>query len=308
MTAEILMKSSSRSGRFKKKLVSEAELLREAPVILEQVAPFHELYASGALTAAEFAAAYVILYLAHRYPGTWPGARRASPRIAGTSWRRLPFRFEPNVARRLAEVETLPEIFAGFALRSTPLAVNRALLQWLAGNYKLELMFRIPSPAEVLRQQRDGRRCVTVLVDSRIARYVLAERDALSFTMHDLIHADHFYFDIACYEGQLGFYGLVDRTFDYFDLSRPEFAAEFEYVIADMNAYAIHLLKCLKSAMIHYFNEAYFNDWLAGLQAPRSLYLLNSPAYSAIPMDEEILHWLTAFKSTGCNVASSEPY
>jgi hypothetical protein len=184
------------------------------------------------------------------------------------------------------------EIFANYALKSTPFAVNRAILEWSYGNYGLELMNRIPMPIEVLNQQKRGRRCVTTIVDHRISKYILGERDALSFTMHDLIHADHFYHNNECYQGQLGVYGLLASSIDYFDLSNDKFAAEFEYIIADMNAYAIHLLKCLKSAMVHYFSIDYFNSWCSLISAPAELYTLNSADYVPAEMDAVILRWL----------------
>ncbi len=291
------MKSSSRAGRFKKKLVSDAALRLEGPRILERLAPLEKLYALGNLSAPDFTAAYVITYLSHRFPTTWPGATRELQRVPGIPWRELPFSFEEKVERRLKGLETLPEILANFALRSTPLAVNRALLNWHQGRYPLELMFRIPRPQEVLRQQTQGRRCVTAITDARVSSYILGERDALSFTMHDLIHADHFYFDNHCYEGQLGFYGLMERTLGYFDLSHEKFAAEFEYVISDMNAYAIHLLKCLKSAMVFYFGDEYFQRWTTNLRPPEALFVLNTPSYAPQTMDAEILDWLSTFRS-----------
>ena len=297
--AEILPnKSSSRAGRFKKKLVTELELLSEGPVMLAKVAPFHELFVSKKITQAEFTACYIILYLSHRFPGQWLGSLKEIRKTPGVPWRSLPFQFEPNILKRLEGIETVQEIFASFALKSTPLTVNRAILEWSDGKYGLEMMFRIPWPSEVLEQQKMGRRCVTALVDSRISKYILGERDALSFTMHDLIHADHFYFHNECYEGQLGFYGLLAETLGYFDLSNEKFAAEFEYLIADMNAYAVHLMKCLKSAMIHYFSEEYYVGWLAPLDAPVACRLLNTSEYVPEEMDKDILAWLSRYRKS----------
>ena len=296
MTSILPIKSSSRAGRFKKKLVIENLLPLEAREILPKLAPFHELFSSSQISQSDFTAAYLLTYLSHRFPGTWLGARKEHKSIEGIRWRDLPFTFEKNIQRRLQDCETLGEIFSGFALKSTPLAVNRAILEWSRGNYQLELMFRIPSAREVLDQQKMGRRCVTTLMDQRIAKYVLGERDSLSFTMHDLIHADHFYFSNSSYQGQLGFYGLLDETFSYFDLTLEKFAAEFEYLIADMNAYAIHLLKCLKSAMVHYFSEDYFKGWIQNLDAPSSLSFLNTEAYRPEVMDQEILDWLDRYR------------
>ena len=292
MTEDSPTKSSSRAGRFKKKLVTLDALTLEAPVMLAKVAPLQNL-----LSGADFVAAYIIMYLAHRYPGNWLGSKKDTKKLPGIPWRELPFTFEPNIQKRLENIHSLNEIFANFALKSTPETVNRAVLEWNAGKYGLELMFRIPSPSEVLNQQKLGRRCVTAIVDKRMGSYILGERDALSFIMHDLIHADHFYYHNECFVGQLGFYGLLDKTISYFDLTNEKFASEFEYLIADMNAYPIHLLKCLKSAMVHYFNEAYYLEWLKPLNAPRGMFLLNSPDYTGA-MDAEILSWLDQFRQS----------
>lgn len=291
------IKSSSRAGRFKKKLVSETDLLKEAPIIQAKLAPFRDLFSSSQITQADFTACYIITFLSYRFPGTWPGAKKSSGVVPGVNWRELPFVFETNVQERLKDISSLQEIFANFALKSTPLSVNRAILEWSYGHYKLEQMFRIPGPREVLNQQKMGRRCVTTLLDERISKFILNERDALSFTMHDLIHADHFYHNNISYHGQLGFYGLLDKTFEYFDLTHEAFAAEFEYLIADMNAYPVHLLKCLKSAMVHYFDEDYYLGWLLSLNAPAPMFALNSSDY--LPeMDGEILNWLGSFRQS----------
>ena len=291
MSINLPIKSSSRAGRFKKKLVSESELHAEAPFIQAKVTPFQNL-----LSGSHFVAAYILTYLSHRYPGNWLGSKKNSLKVPGVAWRDLPFKFEPNILKRLEGIETLNEIFANFALKSTPEPVNRAVLEWSAGRYGLELMFRIPYPSEVLQQQKMGRRCVTAIVDQRLSTYILGERDALSFIMHDLIHADHFYYHQEVYLGQLGFYGLLDKTFSYFDLSNEEFAREFEYLIADMNAYAVHLLKCFKSAMIHYFSEDYFRGWAQDLNPPIALYALNTPDYVPVEMDPQLLAWLDQFR------------
>lgn len=297
MTSERPIKSSSRAGRFKKKLVTAEELVREAPELLPRLASLHELHVCGKLSGAEFTACYILQFLAHRFPGTWLGSQLGDQRISGTFWRDLPLTFEPNITRRLSSTQSVLEIIANFSLRSTPRPVNRAVVEWHSGRYALDLMFRIPTPAEVLAQQKQGRRCVTTLIDDRIGRYVLGERDALSFTMHDLIHADHFYHHNACFIGQLGFYGLLAETLPYFEQTNEGFAAEFDYLISDMNAYPIHLLKCLKSAMIHYFDEEYFLGWIQNLSAPEALKLLNTNAYAPERMDSEILGWLERFRS-----------
>lgn len=277
MSTNLPIKSSSRAGRFKKKLVPEAFLEKEAPVIQEKMQWIIEKFHQNSLSAAEFTAIYILTVLSHRYPGTWLGSKR-SEKLTETHNLNFPLSelkldLEPNILKRLANFTTVGDLFQYFAFKSTPLTVNRSILNWSPGHYGLVLMFRIPRPNEVLMQQKQGRRCVTVILEQEKARkFILGERDALGFTMHDLIHADHFYHNNQCYQGQLGFYGFLDHcmTQNHFDehLKSPAFEAEFEYLIADMNAYAVHLLKCLKSALTHYHDqgEDFFDQWILKLK------------------------------------------
>lgn len=294
MSTNLPTKSSSRAGRFKKKLVPEVFLEKEAPVIQDRMAPFLGAFHDGSITAAEFCAIYILTVLSYRYPGTWLGAKTAE---AVTLTHKLSYpvdrlktHWEPNIQRRLEGITDLGDIFRLFAFKSTPLTVNRSILNWSNGSYGLELMFRIPSPAEVLNQQKQGRRCVTVVLDAnRASKFILGERDALGFTMHDLIHADHFYHNNQCYQGQLGFYGFLDFCMSqkHFEelLKNSKFESEFEYLIADMNAYAIHLMKCFKSALLHYHPqpESFYQNWLDKLvlkeEEKRVLNVLNTEDY-----------------------------
>jgi hypothetical protein len=311
MSTNLPTKSSSRSGRFKKKLVSEAVLEFEAPVIENQMAPILDSFNQGHYTSAEFTAHYIITVLAHRFPGTWLGSRRSIPlsntHQLTTCLSEINQYWEPNIKKRLSSYKTLGDIFNNFSFQSTPLSVNRTMVEWSNGLYRLELMFRIPRPAEVLDQQKSGRRCVTVILEKEKAgKLILGERDALGFTLHDLIHADHFYHDNQCYEGQLGFYGFLNDCLHkgHFEslLTNSSFESEFEYLISDMNAYAIHLLKCLKSAITHYHQdgENFLNQWLLKLdlntEEASAFMKLNSPHFN--PQDDKsLLTFLSKFKS-----------
>lgn len=309
MSPNLPIKSSSRAGRFKKKLVSEEFLVLEAPVIEANMAPFLDLFHQKKITDEEFTTLYIITVLSHRFPGTWLGSLR--PQNLSTHAMTYPLselkkKWEFNIQRRLEGFETLGDILANFSLRSTPLTVNRSLLSWSNGHYGLELMFRIPTPAEVLGQQKQGRRCVTIVLEAHKARkYILGERDALSFTMHDLIHADHFYHNNSSYQGQLGFYGFLDHCLKqgHFEehLKHEKFTSEFEYLIADMNAYAIHLMKCFKSALIHYHEtgEAFFKGWLSGLlltnEEKEAFMVLNTSEHIPHSHDGVLLNFLEKF-------------
>lgn len=311
MNANTPNKSSSRAGRFKKKLVSEEFLQQEAPVIENKMKSIADQFQSGTVSSAEFTAIYIILVLSFRNPGTWLGAKRLE---AVTPAHNLPYalenllnHFEPNIQRRLAGFKTIGEVFQYFAFKATPLSVNRSILGWSNGDYGLELMFRIPQPAEVLKQQKHGRRCVTVIHDkNRASKLILGERDALGFCMHDLIHADHFYHHNLTYQGQLGFYGFLDHCMNqnHFDdlLKIEKFESEFEYLIADMNAYAIHLMKCFKSALVHYHPQGmdFFHTWLANFdlneEVKKALTDLNTEAYKG-PQDQVLLDFLELYRA-----------
>jgi hypothetical protein len=310
MSTNLPIKSSSRAGRFKKKLVSEEALEKEAPIIAELMLPISDRLRREDVSAAEFTAIYIITILSQRFPGNWLGSKRHEPIVPShqlqTPISSISMLWEPNIKKRLSNFSTIGEIFNYFALKSTPQTVNRAMLCWSLGSYGLELMFRIPNPQEVLHQQKQGRRCVTVILDkAKASKFILGERDSLSFTMHDLIHADHFYQNTQCFEGQLGFYGLLDYCLErkHFDgyLKDSEFEREFEYLISDMNAYAIHLLKCFKSAILHYNPNGveFFAKWVQSLELNQnetySLMSLNTKDYEG-QQDEVLLGLLSRYQ------------
>lgn len=302
MSTNLPIKASSRAGRFKKKLVSEEALEKEAPVIQERMNQILMAFEHQEISASVFCAIYIITVLSYRHPGTWLGAKRVTALCPNHQLsfpiNALNLNFEPNIKKRLLDFETIGEVFQFFALKSTPNTVNRSVLNWSIGSYELEMMFHIPRPSEVLHQQKQGRRCVTIIIDQRRAsKFILGERDSLGFTMHDLIHADHFYHNNECFQGQLGFYGLLDScmTQKHFSehLENPAFENEFEYLIADMNAYAIHLMKCLKSALTHYHKNGdhFYQNWLGKLQLEgyekEAFLRLNSLSYQGT--DDEII-------------------
>ena len=310
MSAHLPIKSSSRAGRFKKKLVSEEFLTTEAPLIEERMKPILEMFYQGRISSAELTAIYILTTLSHRFPGTWLGAKRPQALLPTHE---LPFALdslvggrEPNIQRRLSGLHTIGELFQFFAFKATPLSVNRSILGWSNKTYGLELMFSIPKPEEVLAQQQHGRRCVTVILEKEKAnKFILGQRDSLGFTMHDLIHADHFYHHNQSYQGQLGFYGFLSHCMEekHFDelLKKPEFEDEFEYLISDMNAYAVHLFKCFKSALIHYHPDGqnFYTSWLRNFSLTDSqtdaLLTLNSEAYEG-SKDQALLDFLDQWR------------
>lgn len=292
-------KSSSRSGRFKKKLVSKETLQREASKHLLPLKEMFQLLKRGQLSEAEFVASYILLFLSTRYPKTWLGHfRPLSTHLKGDfSWKDLPFHFSEKSKEKFLKhnINSVIEIINCFNFKSTPEVVRHSLLKWSTREYSLELMFYVPSPLEVLHQQQHGKRCVTTFMDEKISQYILGQRDALSFTLHDLIHAHHFFKNKNFLAGQIGFYRMLLHHFDDFPLDHQDFYPEFEYLMSDMNAYPIHLLKCLSSSLSHHFTQEYFLKWAKKIKAPHVFQLLNSSAYNPRQHDEILLNWLKDF-------------
>lgn len=150
-----------------------------------------------------------------------------------------------------------------YLFRGVKVAVNRTLLNWYQGHYPLELFFYVPEPLEVLTQQAQGKRCVSCILSLPREGYVHGDRDPWSFLIHDLLHADQFYFQnqsqkeqqLLCYLFLLGYQFQIWQPLW---TMQPESQAQLEYVFSDMNSHPIHILKVLKSILIHY---RYFEIW-----------------------------------------------
>lgn len=258
--AKIVTQSSKfRGGKFKKILCSPEELLIEGPRLHENLKALHSALETGSVSPALYTALWIIQALRTRHPHGWWGAHRRDPVAASVwnlTWDKLPYFDWSDEEKKLIErYPTLGELLNHRAFLATPEAVHRALLNWEAGQYPLVFMERIPSVNEVLNQQVQGRRCVTVFYQAKeLSKLVLGERDPLGFTYHDLIHADHFFHQNDLKMGQIGFYRQVKNVFDAGLLDEwmqlEDFPHRLEYLMADMNSHPLHLWKCFK-AILH---------------------------------------------------------
>jgi hypothetical protein len=240
-----------RQGRFKKQLLDPAGLSAEAPEVARRLAPLAPFISDPAL----YASLWCLQYLRTRYPRNWWGSKRPHLLHAhklNVSLAELDLDWQDFEHPLLEEHVTLGNLWGDRAFKATPVAVHRSLLAWSAGAYPLVLMDRVPTVEEVLAQQTRGQRCVTLMRrPSALAKLVLGERDALGFAFHDLIHADHFFHDNHLMRAQVGFYRLVERMLTEGMLApfmaRAEFPEALDYLLADMNAHPVHLLKCLRA-------------------------------------------------------------
>lgn len=185
-------------------------------------------------------------------------------------------------------------LFTLFNLKAVPESINKTMIRWLQAIWSIEMLEYIPSPRELLRLQVKNTRCITVITDPEdIASLVLESRDPLSFVLHDLMHADQFFSQIESQKGQLGFYHLINSVYDQPELRNllkmdKHFKKEFEYVTSDMNAYVIHLFKCLKSSIfrtVPFAKEENIFDkllmwWKMNDEEKNSSYKLNTPHFN----------------------------
>lgn len=245
----------NRSGSYKKVLIAEGLLGPNRQTLIKNI----DLITKLSIEPFELCTLYILLFLRIRHPKNWLQKK--------TPFNPLPdekllldiipeeFHLTPWEKEKLQGL-CAKDLFAHFNLKGIPLAVNRTILNWANGNWNIELLTHIPSPRELLRMQVKNTRCITLTVNhDEIDQLVLSSRDPLSFVLHDLHHADHFFNQDESLKGQLGFYFLVNQIYDKPQLKKSlkedsQFKSEFEYVVSDMNAYVIHLFKCFKSAFI----------------------------------------------------------
>lgn len=170
-------------------------------------------------------------------------------RASGHRW--LQGALVPALALPASGAPPSVRLFAERRLHRVPSAAARALVAWARGERRVDLLFRVPSPREVLALQASGRRCVSLLSDDAQAA---PHADGLAFAVHDLCHLEKFS-DPEHYEGQIGFSALVDAAMGDPRWSRLEegldvvWAAERDHVIADMNGSPVFLLLALKSKL-----------------------------------------------------------
>lgn len=139
-------------------------------------------------------------------------------------------------------------------VRITPLphAAANALYHFYLGQYPIEILCYEPEPLELLKLQIEGKRILTFNPNVEEWPHLkYGERDPLSFWLHDLIHAEHFFSDPQDRQGQIGFYRLIHEilTHKILDtiLLNDEFNKSFSYLMSDMNAHPLHLVKTLRA-------------------------------------------------------------
>jgi hypothetical protein len=147
---------------------------------------------------------------------------------------------------------TLEQFTSTVRIIPLPYAAANALYHFYLGHYPIEILCYEPEPLELLKYQIQGKRILTFnphIEEWPQLKY--GDRDPLSFWLHDLIHAEHFFSDPQNRQGQIGFYRLIHEILNYKILDtilvNNEFNKAFSYLMSDMNAHPLHLIKTLRA-------------------------------------------------------------
>lgn len=128
--------------------------------------------------------------------------------------------------------------------------IRRALLMWHMGAYPLQLSHEIPTPWELLRLQAQGQRVVTVLIQPAQWDQLHHGHSAWDFTVHDLLHADHFFERADWREGQIRFYRFLFERWELPEIRALHEDPQFDYLIADMNSHPRHLFGTFQALVL----------------------------------------------------------
>ncbi len=121
--------------------------------------------------------------------------------------------------------------------------IRRSIYYWHEGHYPLVLWDQIPTPLELLKIQAEGKRVITVFKKSCDWKIFHHGKSAWDFTVHDLIHADHFFQNCDLRFGQIEFYQFILKNWneELVVSARQSCLEQFNYLIADMNSHPKHL-------------------------------------------------------------------
>lgn len=237
-----------------KSIISREQLKIIYANISEDLNHLFELFAKNQLQPYEVAGLYILLFYFKFNSKNWKGAQKKAPaNVPNSIFLQDVF---PRWSNFLIQPIKLLDFFATVRLKQIPESAHISLLKWAQGEYPLILKTHIPNALEVLHFQTKNQRIVTVLSEpSQLNLYVLDERDPMSFVIHDLVHAAHFFADPEVRSEQLGFYIKMSNAYNsgcFADYSSDiQFRKDFEYLISDMNSVSLHLMMSFKTILIH---------------------------------------------------------
>lgn len=216
-----------RLQRFKPVLFSQNERVEKAQSFFEHIEPYYLKWRAKEINDWQIVGFYWSLFLKVFRPN--------DHKVGSTKW-----------AREYAQFESTEYIPLKYRLRSCPEKAHRAFYHWQKNKIDLVVTELAPSSEFVLNLQCQGRRLVTLIFDQKQFVSEIEGRDPLSFLLHDLVHADHFFFNEELKLKQIEFYRELRgelKSIELTDLlkNQPSFEKKLNYLISDMNSHPEHL-------------------------------------------------------------------
>jgi hypothetical protein len=262
--------TKKKKGGYRPVLVDDTCLKLESIELESTMKLIREKQSLKLLNDQDLVSFYIIAYLNQRYPNQF--LENYSPiqnvnetnLIQSASYENLICLTNKNFEVKLEKYKstTLFSIINNFNLHSVPHSARISLSKWYSNDFKLILMFdNVPSSRDVLAMQADGKRCIS-LITNNIDNLILNERDALSFLLHDLVHAYKMFSNDILLQGQIGFCRAMmkilknkqgNNLIESLSSQDEKFSENFDYLISDMNSHTKHLFYYFKAILINSF-------------------------------------------------------
>jgi hypothetical protein len=238
----------------------KTQLKIEAETLLPVLSHCIQLHVDGGISSSDLAGVFVLCYLGLRRTRSWSNGALKSTVSSSFS---LTIQSSTPLSARVSSIPGLldilgieylikkigkggdPKFCADDIINVTVLSifdqlrlsgikkntgdyVNRSIVCWAYGLRPFHLMFRIPSPLEVLLQQADGKRVITMFSSKKdLERKHVAmlyymdgmqnhAKDSLEFLLHDMKHMEHFT-DASIHNEQVGFFRCMLKLSSAFD-------------------------------------------------------------------------------------------
>lgn len=245
--------------RYRPLFCSEAFYLQNQKVFSEWYPLFKNL------SSTEKVQAWALGLSLLRRPRDWFGGLRKYPFIeSGSTLSAQPLLLKDlltascdlEITARFREL-SFTEFLNCVQIKAIPETALRSLTFLMDQRYPLEVLYHVPTPQELLQIQIQGKRIISFNEDFKTWPGTLYHgRDFLSFMIHDLIHANHFFSTPEHRAGQLGFYRCIQMILQDIHLQElldqnSVFKEAFEYIISDMNSHPVHLFKTLHARVFH---------------------------------------------------------
>lgn len=296
-------------------LLSPLELTDESKVIWPKLRPLYEMKERQQLSDGEASALYVLIFMQHRFGARAFGGKKHSSLIYPERKRNalIPqlLTLPPKMKRLLPHDFDLIDLYQNFHLAHLSPRINQSMLHFMQGDWNFRLIHHVPSVHEVLKHQAQGERLVSMMLEeSELTHYILEEKDAVNFLLHDLAHGERF-FHGRHRDAQVGLFTSLLSAYEAGIFAEAQeqdhcFKEKLEYGLADMNTHPLHLLQYLKAICLEYFlrkgqdEAAYLKAqevFLQTLPWPRTLQenvrKINTPSYTeeeALALENHLAH------------------